>query len=675
MRSTVLMGGVIALFCIGVMACSGPEESQLDIEAGELTSVGGPLGGSALVRGLADPSVMHSPHLQAYIMSGTAPVTDHLPLYLSEDGAAFSWAVSVYPSRLDPAYDYCHIWAPDLFATSDARKLGVTFSASRHPQGRGCGSIDKVSTFKIEVDLDTGVATAPVEINPNGPGPSTYAEPGCRGGIQANGTNCENTIRIDSDVFRDPRTGRTHLFYTWFGHDAVSWNNISSFAEDRPYQVDRRVLAAEVEDEHIVEAPDVFERNGQYYMIYSRGSFSNSYGLGYLMANSVEGLSTQASPRRKLLEPLFGEVSGCPGYSGKNVISAGGHSSTVQVGSAWYIYYHVNEYRRASNGCHQMVARSTYRQRLHFLPDGRLLPLRGVQVAWNDLGPGYEYSLDLKAAGRTYAPCMNSGDIGSATWVDFSGSCGAQPIQDFAGLQFRVCAARGGDWSAARCSAYGAPSSVTLRLNIGGTNPPAPEPPPPAPEPPPASRSLNFTWNSAGPGYAYSLDVISRDGRRFAPCISANRLRDQLSYRFDSGCAGGTAPGVDEVSEARVCAAKAGNWADATCSPYRRVGQGGLQMDIPLRAISFSWNNLGADFEYSLDLQAQDGRRFEPCIHAGIIGGRTAIEYTDSCADGQALPADQVAAARVCAAQGGNWAAARCTAYTPVSAQTRLVIP
>ncbi len=635
--------------CLAFAACSGEVAPKSSLVA-EISS-------GHVVSHLADPSVVYSAYLQKYILSGTGTAMD-LPFYLSVDGLNFDWALSISPSEADPDYDYCKIWAPDLFIPGDdQRTLQVTFSASRYDQGAECKIDASVTTFKMSVSLDSGRAARPETIgNPAAGGPASSMEPGCIGGVIPNGWTCERTIRIDSDNFLDPATGRTHFYYTWFGHDPISHNNVSSFVLDDPERIQRNILSSETQDEHILEAPDVFERNGKYYLVYSRGNFANSYSLGYLMGDSPSMLSTSHVPRRSLREPIFGQATGCTGYSGRSILDAGGHSSTIRIGEDYFIFFHINESVYGPDGCHQVTRRHTVRQKLTFLPDNRILNLRGVFLRWDELGPGYEYSLDVQTPTRTFAPCIGADKIGSSTWVEFDGRCGSDELGEAANLSFRVCAAQNGNWSSALCSPYVSATSTTLDLDL------------------PRPRGLMFRWNNLGDGYEYSLDLEARDGRLFLPCVDAGQLRDSLSHWFEGTCPGRGALAPDQVGRARVCAARDGQWQDAVCSPAQAVTETGLVMHLPLAEISFSWNALGPGYLYSLDLQTRSGQTIAPCVHAGILGGQTSHRFSGECPGRGEVPPAEVTSARICAAADHDWSHAICSPYTRTEASTRLTL-
>ena len=63
--------------------------------------------------GLGDPNV-HRVHDDLYYLTGTEGNTRTITVYRSTDLETFKPLVTYDPSKADPKYDYCWLWAPDL---------------------------------------------------------------------------------------------------------------------------------------------------------------------------------------------------------------------------------------------------------------------------------------------------------------------------------------------------------------------------------------------------------------------------------------------------------------------------------------------------------------------------------------------------------------------------------
>ncbi|MFY0574683.1 family 43 glycosylhydrolase [Cystobacter fuscus] len=231
---------------------------------------------SLLVSGMADPDV-YKEHDDLFFLTGTGNGAS-VPIYETNDLSSFRLKLSYSPSAADPVYDYCMIWAPDLNKANGVYTLN--FSAQRVPNGAACpASGQDVTTFTAtapDLNLRFGV---PQPINPNTTYPRTQVPASC----VAEG--CNRTIRIDSATYNDP-SGRW-FFYVWFDRG----NNISSFNTSAPGVVYNHagpaLYSLPAEEETINEAPEIFKRNGLYYLLLSTGWFNSQYSMRYIVGDSL----------------------------------------------------------------------------------------------------------------------------------------------------------------------------------------------------------------------------------------------------------------------------------------------------------------------------------------------------------------------------------------------------
>ncbi len=93
------------------------------------------------------------------------------------------------------------------------------------------------------------------------------------------------------------------FFYVWFDRG----NNISSFNTAAPGTVYNHagpaVFSTPAYEEGINEAPEVFKRNGLYYLLLSGGWYNSQYAMYYVMGDSIPQL-TRARAVRRLSQPL-----------------------------------------------------------------------------------------------------------------------------------------------------------------------------------------------------------------------------------------------------------------------------------------------------------------------------------------------------------------------------------
>ena len=359
----------LALIVLCFAFVVGPNIHKRAFAAGETS----PGVADFLVQDLPDPDAYNDRETGVIYLTGSGRT--HIPIYRSKDGATFKRFRKISPSKIDPNFEYCSIWASDLTKRADG-SFFLSFTADRSPEGVKCkGSKyqDTPGTVYYMVASDDRLKFDFVTLfDPNGTNmPRSKDGAGCY--LRQSVDSCEQTIRIDSNLFTDPDTGQEHMFYVWFWKG----NNISSFPIANPTRVVRHVLASDPYEEKIVEAPDVFKRGQYYYLVYSRGSYKHNYGISYLYGTDLDDLVKGKSKSYRLLDPVtkpgtavcdFGEKN----YTKSAVQENSGHSSTIEIDGEFYIYYHKGRFTYGANGCHKLDVRDAYRSKLHFLPNGEI---------------------------------------------------------------------------------------------------------------------------------------------------------------------------------------------------------------------------------------------------------------------------------------------------------------
>jgi GH43 family beta-xylosidase len=222
-------------------------------------------------RGVADPFILKW-NGEYYLYTTGDPIR----AYHSVDLVTWDEVGPVLSSSDDPgAWNQVDVWAPEVVYRNGTFYL--YYSASR-------GSDDWRVT---EEARRVGVATSR---SPRGP-------------FVDSGSPVTPGWGIDGHVFRDPRTGRDYLFYSYLyepdlpGAGQVVDSLVSPFRTGHtPTHVIRGSEAWEDKDgdpnngslRYTNEAPTVLERDGLYYMLYSGGSWDlPTYALAYAVSDEV----------------------------------------------------------------------------------------------------------------------------------------------------------------------------------------------------------------------------------------------------------------------------------------------------------------------------------------------------------------------------------------------------
>ncbi|PTL85131.1 glycoside hydrolase [Vitiosangium sp. GDMCC 1.1324] len=492
---------------------------------------------------MADPDI-YKENDDLFFLSGTGNGAS-VPIYESNDLTSFRYKLGYDPSAVDPTYDYCWLWAPDLTKSNGVYTL--TFSAHRVPNGAACPpSGQEVTTFTAsapDLNLRFGV---PQPINPN----TTY--PRSTTGTACVPEGCNRTVRIDSATYEDT-TGRW-FFYVWFDRG----NNISSFNTAAPGTVYNHagpaLYSLPSREEGINEAPELFKRNGLYYLLFSSGWYNSQYAMNYIMADSVPQLT-----RARAVRPLSQAMRNASGA----LIQSHGHNVVVERRGEYFNIFHVGAFEPAGT----FTSRSTYKQRIAFKPDGSMNSLNQVNIRWTQLA-GYSYSLDVVLRdGTVLGPCMAVGLLGSANKTIFNGVCpsaGSRMVNKGDIAAFRIYYSNNNTWGPHVEKAYdGVSDDVFLELP-GGTTP-----------------FVDLSWSEEETGAQYSIDIQRRDtGAWIGPCIGVNSVNRSLAWTYSGRC---DTPGINvpisNISTFRICTAMGGDWAHARCGSTPYDGKG---MDVSI---------------------------------------------------------------------------------------------
>lgn len=487
-----------------------------------------------LVPDLADPDVL-AEHDDAFYLTGTGS-TLTVPIYASSDLVEWEEVLQYDPSAVDPAHDYCHVWAPDL--TRWEGQVDLYFSAHRVAEGAPCPppSGQTVTTFHVAAP-DFGFAFGVPALVDNGPGlPASQVASGCPP------EGCSRAIRIDAAAYDDGVD--RWFFYVWF----QGGNNIAAYRFGSPESLvlnaGPAVFATAPYEESINEGPDVFLHDGRHHLFFSAGFFDSQYAMYHVVADEVADLTRARAVRRHSMP-----VRNAAGL----LVESHGHNSLVQRRGEVFNVFHQGEFDAAGN----LTGRSTYKQRISFSPDGSIVALNFVDLRWSRV-PGAEYSLDVVTRdGRVLGPCVAVGRLGDATstrWNEICPDAADTIVRKADVAAFRVYWSTDGQWTSFAELPYdGAADRVFVPIPGGATS------------------AVALRWNEQQTGAEYSLDVQRGDGTFVAPCVGAPSLGTAIETVFDGACTSTAATiAIPEIQAFRVCSAVGGDWANATCgtTPY-----------------------------------------------------------------------------------------------------------
>jgi hypothetical protein len=229
---------------------------------------------------------------------------------------------------------------------------------------------------------------------------------------------------IDQDVFIDD-DGQAYIYYGGWGHANVAKLNadmtsLGTFADGSTFK--------EITPAGYVEGPQMFKRNGKYYLMWSEGGWTGpDYSVSYAMSNSPTG------PFTKLDKVLAQDPA---------VAKGSGHNSVVNVPGTdtWYIVYHRRPLSE-SDGNHRQLSYD----RMAFNADGTIprITMRvkdnfedGNALGWKTYGGSFTATGGRYAAGSSLGGKAqldtNFGDFSYDADVTVTSGSGD------AGLTFRV---------------------------------------------------------------------------------------------------------------------------------------------------------------------------------------------------------------------------------------------
>ena len=176
----------------------------------------------------------------------------------------------------------------------------------------------------------------------------------------------KNGQQIDVDVFTDPDTGKSYLYWgNGYMAGAELNDDMLSIKEETVQRMTPR--GGTLQDYAYREAPYVFKRNGIYYFLWSvDDTGSPNYHVAYGISNQPLGPIQVAEQPIVLIQDPENEIYGPA------------HNSVLQIPGRdeWYIVYHrINKNyieREKGPGIH----RETCIDRMFFNPDGTIKPVK-----------------------------------------------------------------------------------------------------------------------------------------------------------------------------------------------------------------------------------------------------------------------------------------------------------
>ncbi|MFG1606838.1 glycoside hydrolase family 43 protein [Actinoplanes sp. NPDC049265] len=185
---------------------------------------------------------------------------------------------------------------------------------------------------------------------------------------------------IDQDVFIDD-DGQAYIYYGGWGHANVAKLNpdmtsLGTFADGSTFK--------EITPSGYVEGPQMFKKNGKYYLMWSEGGWTGpDYAVAYAIADSPTGPFTR-------LDKILAQDSA--------VARGAGHNSVLNVPGTdtWYIIYHRRPLSETDGNSRQL----SY-DRMNFNPDGTIQRVKmlvkdnfadGNALGWRTYGGSWSVS-------------------------------------------------------------------------------------------------------------------------------------------------------------------------------------------------------------------------------------------------------------------------------------------
>ena len=175
---------------------------------------------------------------------------------------------------------------------------------------------------------------------------------------------------------------------------------------------------------------------------------------------------------------------------------------------------------------------------------------------------------------------------------------------------------------------------------------------------------IHVLWSRI-PGYSYSLDVVTRSGKVYGPCVNAGILKQGQYWRYTGVCpgAGNALVPKPEIAKLRVYYSNGGVWKSHVEVPFDGVADDAF-LKLPGGSspyVMLHWNQKQAKAEYSLDVQRPDGSWIAPCAGAYVLGHSLGYTYKGSCPTaGKSLAMSKVKRYRICSAVNNDWKQATC---------------
>jgi hypothetical protein len=297
-------------------------------------------------------------------------------------------------------------------------------------------------------------------------------------------------------------------------------------------------------DEQINEAPEVFWRDGYYYLFLSTAFFNSQYAMSYIMSTSIADLTRNRAVRTHSIAQR---------NSAGKLVQSHGSNSIVQRRGQFFNVFHQGIF----DGAGTMIERSTFKQRIAFRPDGSIQTLNTVDIRWTQL-PSYQYSLDvIKRDGTWIGPCIAVGRIRDSLRTTYVGICpdgGDQLIDKGDIATFRLYYSNNNTWTTFVDAPYDGVSDQLAIYLPGGT-----------------TEQIALRWNERITGTKYSLDILRSDGAWIAPCVGNLVLGTSIEYVFDGNCRSASIfVEPRDITSIRMCSAMNDDWPRAICGavPY-----------------------------------------------------------------------------------------------------------
>jgi hypothetical protein len=195
---------------------------------------------------------------------------------------------------------------------------------------------------------------------------------------------------------------------------------------------------------------------------------------------------------------------------------------------------------------------------------------------------------------------------------------------------------------------------------------------------PRASFDVTVSWSVLA-GYAVSLDLQTNSGEWIAPCISAAQLGSATSVVGAGNCtAAGRVVGNADIAAFRVVYTKPNAPTRTATRPYDGVAPEtyvAIAKGKPT-AVSISWNDLGSDYTYALDVHTASTKDWTSgCVGEELLANDTGHVFSGRCASsGATIALDSIKEVRVCAARGHDWNNPTCGTATYEGKSTALAI-